>query len=101
MLHHPLRLHLHPTKDLVKNLISYKFHLATITAVLIQIMKLCLALIELVEVCLFQGDTGVRLVHADCQVVLDALNGHVLAHRAELLIDVSVVVIFVLPLLAQ
>lgn len=62
-------------------------------------MQLRLALVELVEVGHLQRDASVGLVRLNGQIVLDALHGHVLANRPQLVVYVTVCGGLLLPLL--
>ena len=64
-------------------------------------MELGLALVKLVQVCHLKSYAGVGLVNFHGQRILDSLYGEVLAHRAELLVYVTVVSLLFLPLLGD
>jgi hypothetical protein len=61
-------------------------------------MQLCLALIELVKVSHLKRNPRMRLIYLHGERVLDSLDSQVLAHRSELLINVPVVSLPLLPL---
>jgi hypothetical protein len=56
----------------------------------VQAVQLRLALVELVEVGHLQRDASMGLVNLNGQVVLNALHGHVLANRPQLVVYVTV-----------
>lgn len=104
-----LRLELHPTEGLVKDLVCDEFlfgvmreltydMVAVADLEAVQVVQLSLALVELIQVRHLQGDPSVGLVHQHCQVVLDALHRHVLPDRPQLVIDVPVGGLLLAPL---
>lgn len=111
-LHHSERLHLHTAKNLVKNLVREEFlqkKLSIINLVftydkvalnllLVHVMQLRLALVELVEVRHLKRNPRMRLVYLDGEWVLDSLDRQVLPHRSELLINIAIVRLPLLPL---
>ena len=64
----------------------------------VQAVQLRLTLVELVEVSHLQRDASMGLVYLNGQVVLDALHGHVLANRPQLVVYVTVCGGLLLPL---
>lgn len=67
---------------------------------LVQLSQHALALVVLSEILGLECDARMDLVHLDCELILDALDRQVLAHRLELVQRVRIVVIL-LPLLLQ
>jgi len=64
----------------------------------VHVMKLSLALIELIQICLLKRDSGMSLINFHGEAILNSLDREILAHRPELVIDVSVVCLLSLPL---
>lgn len=64
---------------------------------LVKVFKLGLALVKLVQICLFQGDARVRFVHLDAKLILNPLYSQVLSQRSELVIHIDVVCRLLIP----
>lgn len=73
-------------------------------------MELSLTLIKLVQICVFERDPGVSFIdldrvrtntYSDTELVLNALDSHVLPHRPKLVVEVLIVSKFVLPFSGQ
>jgi len=92
------RLRLQSDEDLVEQFVGEELDARPLDLALEKVVQLRLALVELVQVRLLQGDARVCLIDLHGRRGLDALHSQVLPHRAELLVDVAVVGLFSLPL---
>lgn len=115
MLEHPQNLSIHVTEDVVQNLIREKlllsapylilmkstYNLVSLDALFIQIIKLRLALVEVIKIGALHRNPCMRFVNLDCELVLDPLYDQVLSHRAELIIDISIIDLLGFPLAHQ